>query len=601
MPFRKIVIVNYLKLKRTTTLLRYFVKLCARDAGVYLRYFVTLHMPRNKLISPSDKGLNPDKDKRDGVSDRLLQKQAEQTILLCVAARIAAARSRRDLWDIINSEILDLFGGMYYTLCLLQEDGVTHTPFLHSLGQIFEKDNKENPILHDLHPVNDGIFDAALSAEMPLIFTINELVKRQSVPAYVFKWQKLGIRELMVVKITNGNQNRGVLYIYTKDEGAFIPDKFGLLTGVADLLGTCVCNVLANEKIEQQLEEIKRYKQQLEEENLYLLEEQKQAGNFFDLIGTSEEIRKVYRLVSQVAASDSTVLLLGETGTGKELVARSIHEASSRKDKLMIKVNCAAMPANLIESELFGHEKGSFTGATDRRLGKFELANNSTLFLDEIGELPPDLQAKLLRVLQEREIERIGGKGTIKVNVRIIAATNRNLEKEVGASRFRSDLFYRLNVFPITLPPLRKRKEDIPALVSYFIEKYSRNAGKQISNISNSAMQKLMSYSWPGNIRELEHLIERTVLLTNSKTIRNVQLPSSGQELHPDGSDGKIRPLEDMERDYILKALKASGGRISGNYGAALKLKLPATTLISKMKKLGIRKEHFIVTGTNAD
>ncbi len=236
-------------------------------------------------------------------------------------------------------------------------------------------------------------------------------------------------------------------------------------------------------------------------------------------------MQKVYRLMSLVAESNSTVLILGETGTGKELIARAIHNASLRKDKLMVKVNCAAMPANLIESELFGHERGAFTGAIERRIGKFELANTSTLFLDEIGEMPLEAQVKLLRVLQERELERVGGKNSIKVDVRIIVATNRNLEEEVKAGRFRSDLYYRLNVFPISLPPLRERIEDIEALANFFLNKYNKNTGKHISKISSKVMQQLRSYLWPGNVRELEHLVERSILLTSDSILREIYLP----------------------------------------------------------------------------
>ncbi|SEW43016.1 regulatory protein, Fis family [Chitinophaga sp. YR573] len=314
--------------------------------------------------------------------------------------------------------------------------------------------------------------------------------------------------------------------------------------------------------------------------------------SFSEIIGAGTEMQKIFHLISQVAPSESTVLLMGETGTGKELIARAIHNGSPYKGKLMVKVNCATLPPNLIESELFGHEKGSFTGATERRIGKFELANNSTLFLDEIGELPMELQAKLLRVLQEKEIERIGGRGSIKVNVRIIAATNRHLQKEVDAGRFRSDLFYRLNVFPVTLPPLRNRKEDIPVLTTHFVARYARNAGKKINNVSPKVMESLLTYSWPGNVRELEHLVERSVLLTNGTTIREMYLPAGNQKEMNTG-EFTIVPLDEMERTYILKVLKVCKGRISGPFGAAVKLGLPSTTLISKMQKLGIKKEHF--------
>jgi transcriptional regulator with GAF, ATPase, and Fis domain len=312
----------------------------------------------------------------------------------------------------------------------------------------------------------------------------------------------------------------------------------------------------------------------------------------FGMVGSGAEMQKIFRLVEQVAPSDSTVLLLGETGTGKELIARAIHDASSRKDQTMIKVNCAALPANLIESELFGHEKGSFTGAIERRIGKFELASNSTLFLDEIGELPLELQVKLLRALQEKEIERIGGRGSIKVNTRIIAATNRNLLTEVQEGRFRADLYYRLDVFPITLPPLRHRMEDIPVLTTHFISRYASSAGKKITTLSHKVLDDLMTYSWPGNVRELEHLVERSVLLTNGDTILKMTLPSSVPHPLPTPiiDEFHIRPLEEVERDYILQAIKKCNGRVSGPHGAAIRLGLPSTTLISKMQKLGIKK-----------
>lgn len=527
--------------------------------------------------------------------DKLQQKEKEQSILLCVGNRIAAARKREDLIDIISDQLLDLFGARYYALCLLNEDPTTHSPFLYSRQEQFTRSDQDNPLISAAYAVEDGVFNLAIASDTPLILDFKSLLNQEQVPFYIHKWNKMGMNELLTVKITNGLQTKGVLYLYADNTGTFSPEKFNLLTGIVDQLGTGICNIMANEKIERQLEEIKLYKHQLEEENLYLQQQNKLTDRFSELIGTGDEMQKVFRLISQVAPSDSTVLLLGETGTGKELVARAIHNASGRSNKLMIKVNCAAMPASLIESELFGHEKGSFTGAADRRIGKFELANNSTLFLDEIGEMPLELQVKILRVLQEKEIERIGGKNTIKVNVRIIAATNRNLEKEVQAGRFRSDLYYRLNVFPIVLPPLRRHKEDIAALAAHFMERYARNTGKKITNISTKAMKTLETYSWPGNIRELEHLIERTILLTNGNIITQVDLPgANGSDPVLTDEEFVIRPLEDIERAYLLKVIKRSNGRISGPNGAAFKLGMPSTTLISKMKKLGIKKEHFV-------
>jgi transcriptional regulator with GAF, ATPase, and Fis domain len=285
------------------------------------------------------------------------------------------------------------------------------------------------------------------------------------------------------------------------------------------------------------------------------------------------------------------VLLLGETGTGKELIARAIHNTSSRKDKLMIKVNCATLPTNLIESELFGHEKGSFTGAIERKIGKFEMANNGTLFLDEIGEMPLDLQVKLLRALQEKEIERLGGKSTIKTDVRIIAATNRDLQKEVAEGRFRMDLFYRLNVFPIVLPPLRERKEDIPILALHFLDKYTKNTRQKNFDISGRVMKELINYHWPGNIRELEHLMERSILMTQGNIIKEIHLYNAKEKMINSTKSIQTKTLEEIERDYIISVLNQCNGKVSGHDGAAELLGLNPSTLSSKMRKLKITKE----------
>ena len=340
-------------------------------------------------------------------------------------------------------------------------------------------------------------------------------------------------------------------------------------------------------------------KKQLEVENEYLQEVVDVAYNYSEIIGTSKEMQNVFRQVSQVASTDSTVLILGETGTGKELIARAIHNSSSRKDKLLVKVNCASLPANLIESELFGHERGAFTGAFEKRIGKFELANNGTLFLDEIGELPIELQAKLLRALQEKEIERIGGRAIIKCDVRIIAATNRKLHEEVKAQRFRSDLFFRLNIFPIRLPSLKDRKEDVPMLAHHFLQKFSKKMNKKIIGIENSSLQSLMSYQWPGNIRELENVIERAVIINNSKVLK-IGLGDLGQQNQDfEQSSGnlnifQVKSYKDAERELILKTLEISNGKIRGEGGAAQLLKINPTTLESKMKKLGLVKKNKI-------
>jgi len=309
------------------------------------------------------------------------------------------------------------------------------------------------------------------------------------------------------------------------------------------------------------------------------------------IIGKSSLLREVIEKIKIVAPSETSVLILGESGTGKERVAHSIHDLSAHKSNAIVIVNCAALPHSLIESELFGHEKGAFTGANSLRIGKFEQADNGTIFLDEIGELPLDSQVKLLRVLQEKEIQRLGGNKTIKINVRIVAATNRSLEKEVAEGRFRLDLYYRLNVFPIQLPPLKERKEDIEALADYFLKKYAASSRKNVNSISAAALEQLMQYDWPGNIRELEHLVERNVLLAKTNEIEKFDLPKNNS--NPLGQQtGKMKSMEEMEKEHIMNALQICNGKVSGLGGAAELLKMQPQTLHSKMKKLGIKQEY---------
>ncbi|OXA89951.1 sigma-54-dependent transcriptional regulator [Flavobacterium hercynium] len=308
------------------------------------------------------------------------------------------------------------------------------------------------------------------------------------------------------------------------------------------------------------------------------------------IIGNSAALKEVTEKIKIVAPAETSVLILGESGTGKERVAHAIHDLSAHKSNNIVVVNCAALPQSLIESELFGHEKGAFTGANTLRIGKFEQAHNGTIFLDEIGELPLESQVKLLRVLQEKEIQRLGGNSTIKINVRVVAATNRSLEKEVAEGRFRLDLYYRLNVFPIQLPPLKDRKNDIEALAHYFLKKYAANARKNVSGISSSALAQLMHYDWPGNIRELEHMIERNVLLTRTNEIEKFDLPANIS--FSSENNGKMKSMEEMEKEHIMNALQNCGGKVSGAGGAAELLQMQPQTLYSKMKKLGIKQGY---------
>ena len=343
------------------------------------------------------------------------------------------------------------------------------------------------------------------------------------------------------------------------------------------------------------VEELELLREQLYKENLALRDEVDRVSMFEEIVGTSAALKAALSRVIKVAATDSTVLLTGETGTGKELVARAIHRRSNRSARAFVSVNCAAIPRDLIASELFGHEKGAFTGATQQRLGRFELANGGTLFLDEVGELPAETQIALLRVLQEHEFERVGGSRRIHADVRVIAATNRDLQAAIIAGSFRSDLFYRLHVFPIEMPSLQERREDIPLLAEYFIDRYARKAGKHFKNVEKRTLQVLHSYPWPGNIRELQNVIERSVILCESDifSVDESWLPLPPAETEPNHHVELPRRLEAQEKNIIEEALKASRGRVFGPIGAAAKLGIPRSTLESKIKSLKIDKNRF--------
>src|SRR5271169_5889960 len=377
----------------------------------------------------------------------------------------------------------------------------------------------------------------------------------------------------------------GTLNVLSRREAAFIQDDLELLRLVASQVAIAVENALA-------FRQIADLKDKLAEEKLYLEDEIRSQYNFEEIIGDSVVWKRALEQVETVAPTDSSVLILGETGTGKELIARAIHNLSGRRERTLVKLNCAAIPTGLLESELFGHEKGAFTGSISQKVGRVELADGGTLFLDEVGDIPPELQPKLLRVLQEREFERLGSGRTHKVDVRLVAATNRNLQEMVTRGQFRSDLYYRLNVFPIRLPALRERGKDIPMLVRYFAQKHSESKGKQIERIPAETMQALERWHWPGNVRELENLIERAVILTRG-TVLNVPLAELQPGPEPAAAADDVAPLEDAERDHILKALREARGLISGAQGAAARLGLKRTTLNSKMRKLGITRKDY--------
>jgi formate hydrogenlyase transcriptional activator len=392
---------------------------------------------------------------------------------------------------------------------------------------------------------------------------------------------KAGIRSYIAVPLIAKQEPFATLNIASRAPYAYSAADAQFLMEVGQQVALAVENMLAYEQITE-------LKAQLERENLYLQEEIKTQHKFEDFIGESAAIKKVLKAIETVAPTDANVLILGETGTGKELVARAIHDLSPMREKALVKINCAALPSELIESELFGHEKGAFTGALARKIGRFELANGGTIFLDEIGDLPLQLQAKLLRVLQEGEFERVGGTHTIRVQARLIAATNRDLAEEVRTGNFRSDLFYRLNVFPMELPPLRKRTGDIPLLVNFFLTKFAKKLGKHFEGVSQAAMQQLMRYSWPGNVRELQNVIEHAAIVAKSPKV-NIELgPSLHVDAHSQASSHST--LRDVERAHILRVLEGMGWVISGEKGAATVLGLHPNTLQSRMQKLGIKR-----------
>src|SRR5580658_8158209 len=410
-----------------------------------------------------------------------------------------------------------------------------------------------------------------------------------------------GIKARCLIPLVNRGRVLGILGTSRTTETSFAPEDVDFLSRASGQIAIAIENALA-------YQEISKLKDKLAQEKLYLEDEIRADSGFERIIGKSAALKRTLQMVETVAPNDSTALLLGETGTGKELIARAIHDRSGRKNRTFVKLNCAAIPTGLLESELFGHEKGAFTGAITQKVGRLELADQGTLFLDEVGDIPAEIQPKLLRALQEREFERLGNTHTRKVNVRLIAATNRNLEKMVADREFRSDLYYRLHVFPIRLPPLRERKEDIPLLVSYFAQKFAKQMQKQIESVPTVVMKALTAWEWPGNIRELENFIERAVILTRGKALQAplTELRKTETATAVDaGVDGKNRTTrkatssrpnvnagaeeyERKQREEIIDALNACKGRVGGSDGAATRLGINRTTLLYRMTKLGI-------------
>ncbi|WPO78331.1 sigma 54-interacting transcriptional regulator [Flavobacterium sp. KACC 22761] len=513
--------------------------------------------------------------------NRMQEREKEQKLILAICASLSQVSNKIEFNAIVENVLKDNFQFDDFILASSNEAETEYQLFYQSSNTTSETKK---------YVLNDGFFDRCLNSAEMVVFNLSE---NQNHPDYIQTVCKKGFKDGIGICLPHIKGNRNVLFLFFKKAKTFSKESGRILRGIAMQLSITIRNISLTEECERSRQELAVLKSKTSKELELNIEEQNEG--FHGIIGNSDAMQNVHNMISQVAFSSSTVLIFGETGTGKELVAKAIHDLSPSSKNKMIKVNCASIPENLIESELFGHEKGAFTGATEQRIGKFEQAENSTIFLDEIGELPLELQGKLLRVLQEKEIERVGGNKSIKVNARVIAATNRSLEKEVAEQRFRSDLYYRLNVYPIFLPALRERKEDIEVLANFFLKKHSERIGKKIKGFSKKVLQNMKANPWQGNVRELENMIERNILFAKEEVIKEMTFPEIFKsDLSFSETTLDTKTLQEVEKEHILKVIKKCNGRISGPQGAAKLLGLPPTTLASRMQKIGIKREHFL-------
>jgi formate hydrogenlyase transcriptional activator len=507
------------------------------------------------------------------------RKRAEEALLLQLSSVLLANVDIRKMLSAISASLRDVVPHDCATMALHDTaTGQLRVQFLDTAG------SKQKQPAETLVGINNSPAGFAFRMREPVL--LNRIVGSSFAAETVKHLTDMNMQSACWVPLINREQNLGTISVASRREAAFSDRDVEMLGQIASQIAMAVNNALAFKQIADLRDRLKQEKQYLEDElNL--------ENNFEDIIGESSGLKQVLKSIEIVAPTDATVLIQGETGTGKELLARAIHRLSPRRERTFIKLNCAAIPAGLLESELFGHEKGAFTGAIARKMGRLELANEGTLFLDEVGELPLELQPKLLRALQEKEIERLGGTRTIPVNVRLIAATNRDLETLVAEKQFRSDLYYRLKVFPVLAPPLRDRRDDIPMLVRHFVDKHARRMGKLIESISEESMEALVRWKWPGNIRELENFLERAVILNRGTTLHVILAELEINEVL--GSATVIDPrLEAAEREHILRVLRDCKGLVGGVAGAASRLGLKRTTLNSKLKKLGIERRDYI-------
>jgi len=502
----------------------------------------------------------------------LLHDRDRLRLLLEVTESIA---SHRDLTDLLR----DLARRLPHIVPFDYINVILHEPARDVMRLWLLVTSKPTTISPGLEiPVEESPGGWVWKTQEPL--AVNDIAQERRFPRLMDMLRENGIQSFCTVPLTTAQRRLGAMGFGSLQRRTYQETEINFMQQVAKQVAVAVDNALA-------YEHIAHLRDKLTKEKLYLEEEIQTEYNFEEIVGDSQTLKRVLKEVQTVAATDSTVLILGETGSGKELVARALHNRSDRRERTFVKLNCAAIPTGLLESELFGHEKGAFTGAIATKIGRFELADRGTLFLDEVGEIPPELQVKLLRVLQEREFERLGSTRTIRVDVRIVAATNRDLRHMVEEQKFRSDLYYRLNVFPITVPPLRDRAEDVPMLVRHFAQKFAQRMKKRIETIPSESMRALQNYAWPGNVRELENFVERAVILSSNSDLFVPVLELKRPSLPGNGS---VVTLEDAEREHILKALRDARWTIGGPAGAAAKLGMKRTTLQSKMQKLGITR-----------
>jgi PAS domain S-box-containing protein len=506
------------------------------------------------------------------------RKRAEEAVMLQLSTALLANMDVRKLLDAISASIRELIPSDLAGLGLY--DPVQNNIAVELLG-----DYDSSLVPREIRmPLEDTVVGAAFTTREPVC--LGDLTADIPLAAQAPYPAALGMRAVCAVPLIHRGEAIGVLAISRREPHSITNSEMLMLAQIADQVAMAVSNAIAFRRIAE-------LRDRLGQEKKYLEEEINLERRFDDVVGESMGLRRVLREIETVAPTNATVLIQGETGTGKELLARAIHRLSPRSERTFIKINCAAIPAGLIESELFGHEKGAFTGAIARKIGRLELAHEGTLFLDEVGELPLDLQPKLLRALQEKEIERLGGSRPISVDVRLIAATNRDLAQMVAEKQFRSDLYYRLKVFPVFSPPLRERSGDIPILVRHFVDAHSRRMGRRIETIPAETMEALTRWSWPGNIRELENFLERAVILTRGPVLF-VPLAELEIQETQDGQDWENPTLQAAEREHILRVLREAQGQIGGPNGAAARLGVKRTTLNSKIKKLGIERSDYM-------